>query len=511
MKNSLKLLATLFILVSCAKEEFAANKGSSGGSVSPIITTNTKLCSQSTLVSPQVDVLMLWDNSSSFNVVNSATKASLGQLISNVSENFDYHILSLPLVQVGSGVLNEGVLVSKNTTGLSGDALGIMKTKDQAVASLSFTPATTVEKGLDRAYSVLSTNRSNGIFRNGAYTLVVVISNEDDEGCPAELGGGYECGQVARENYANARVKKLLCLRGNSQTYSASTCASAGISSPINSAMMRFINIAPLTLCDRSPTKTNKIYRHTANKLYQEPYTNGWPTSSDHLSPDVSGAFDSYNLCTVDASHIFDGVNTAIKQTLIKHVYDYWPVAGVNDDFDPDTIRVVRSDGKILQNRAVDNSITNGYQLLVDSDGKPANQVAQNTRSFPTPGEPFSGKMIKLFGVNGNDKIVYPDCLTITYDEVKKKYGYVYLSNSSPNVDTIELRINGTLIPKDANNGWDYMGLQSTSGLDSNLKVALLPPGATSGYILRLNGSSKFLNTGTAINVQVFFNSAATP
>jgi hypothetical protein len=504
MKNSLMFLATIFFLVSCAKEEFAGNKGTAGGSVSPIITTSTKLCSQSTLVSPQVDILMLWDNSSSFNFVNTATKNSMSKLIASVSESFDYHILSLPLVPSNtSNPLHEGVLVAKNSTGITGTAASILKTKEQAIAGLGFTPAPgATERGVDRSFQIIQNNRNNGIFREGAYTMVVIISNEDDDGCEIENGLSDQCLGSQVNNYINPRIKKLLCLRGNTSY----DCSAEGIT-PLNSSMMRFINISPLTSCS-SAGRVNTYYRRVAKDIYNAPYTNGWPVSSDHLSPDVTGAPDSYNLCSIDFNHIFDGVNAAIKQTLIKHVYEYWPVAGPTEDFDPDSIRVVRSDGKILTNRAINPSITNGYELLLDTNGQPETQVNRNTRSFPTAGEPFTGKMIRLFGVNGNDKIVYPDCLTVTFDEVKKKYGYVYISNSAPNVATIELRINGNLIPKDSTNGWDYMGLQSTSGLDPDKKVALLPAGGTSGYILRLNGNAQFQNTGAAINVQVFFNSA---
>lgn len=501
MKNSLMFLATIFFLVSCAKEEFAGNKGVAGGNVSPIITTSTKLCSQSTLVSPQVDILMLWDNSSSFNVITDSTRASMGQLITNISENFDYHVLSLPLVATNLSSIASGVLVAKNAVGLTASATSILKTKEQAVASLNFSSVSAVERGADRALEVIKNNRSNGIFRDGAYTIVVVISNEDDEGCGFDNGSG-SCTLNQRMAHVAPRIKQLLCLRGNSQ-YSASACSAVGINSSLDSSIMRFMNISPLTICERS-SRVNNIYREVARGVYSEPYTNGWPTSSD----DFSSNPDSYNLCTVNPANVFDGVTAVIKQTLIKHVYEYWPVAGADENFDPDSIRVVKSNGKILGNRANDSSISNGYELLVDTNGQPETQINRNTRTFPTPGEPFTGKMIRLFGVNGNDKIVYPDCLTVTFDEVKKQYGYVYISNSAPNVATIELRINGNLIPKDSTNGWDYMGLQSTSGLDQDKKVALLPAGGTSGYIIRLNGNAEFKNTGAAINVQVFFNSA---
>jgi hypothetical protein len=496
MRKAFFFAFTVMVLSSCAKEEFAVNKGTQSGSISPIETTTNKLCSSSTLISPKVDILMLWDNSSSFNFVTSASKSSMSNLITSVSENFDYHILSLPLVPANTAALYEGILVAKNAGSVSGNATTILKSKEQAVAALGFSQGVgSNERGVDRAIQVLQDNRSNGIFRSDAYTIIVLMSNEDDKGYAS-------CTTYDKANYAAKKKTKLLCLRGNTSI----DCSTSGISGSLNSTMMRFINISPLTACASGFNKLNTIYRDVAKTIYEAPYNNGWPTSNDHLSPDVSGAPDSYNLCSIDFSHIFDGVNSAIKQTLLKHKYDYWPVAASTASVDPETIRVVRSDGKILTNRLVNSSASNGYELVLDSNGR-AQTLTANTRYYPTAGEPFTGKMIRLFGNEGNDKIVYPDCLTVTYDAEKTKYGYIYLKYGEPNVSTIEVRINGALVPQSASNGWSYMGLQYTSALNQAYKVFDLPAGASSGYMLQLNGNYQFSNTGSAINITVYYNS----
>lgn len=501
MKKSLLNLVCMLVLFSCAKEEFATNKGHQAGAVSPIISTSTQLCSQHTLVSPQVDILMLWDNSSSFNVVTPATRASMGNLIKSVSENFDYHILSVPLISTNANPLFEAQLVTKNSTGLSDDALNIIRTKEYVASSLSFTPSgSPAEPGIDRAVNIIQANRSNGIFRPNAYTMIVVISNEDDDSCESETGYA-SCTKSDWAPRVQTKINKLLCLRGNT----AVNCSGSGISSPLDSAMMRFINISPLTSCSTGNNKINARYREVAKQLYEAPYTNGWPTSNDHLSPDVTGAPDSYNLCSIDFNHIFDGVNAAIKQTLIKHKYDYWPVAGLDADIDPDTLRVVRSDGKILTNRTGESNPTDGYQYIGD-------RTNQNTRVLPTPGEPFTGKLIRLFGGDGNDRIVYPDCLTVTYNANKLKYGYIYLKYGQPQISSIEVRINGQLVPQSSTNGWDYMGNQFVSSLDPNLKVFDLPAGSPSGYMLRLNGTYQFQNSPSSpVSVSVYYNSTTTP
>lgn len=508
MKNSLLIMVTIFLFASCAKEEFATNKGQQNSSSESLSTTTAKLCAQSTLISPQVDVLMLWDNSSSFNVVNSATRASMGKLITSVSENFDYHILSLPLISTNGNTLYEGQLVVKNTTGLSSDALSIVRSKEQVASSLAFTSSgSSAEPGVDRILQVVQANRANGIFRQNAYTMIVVISNEDDDSCESETPYAT-CSAYDWQSRMQTKINKLLCLRGN--TYL--DCNAVGITNSLNSTMMRMINISPLTQCATGANKVNYRYRTAAKQLYETPYTNGWPTSNDHISPDVTGAPDSYNLCSISFSNIFDGVNTAIKQTLLRHKYDYWPVAGATDVFDPDTIRVVRSDGKILANRKNDPSISNGYELITDSAGN-AQTVSMNTRYSPTAGEPFTGKMIRLYGSDANDKIVYPDCLTVTFDGVKSTYGYVYLQYGQANVATIQVykSINGgawTAIPQSTSNGWEYINMQYASALDPTLKVLSMPAGTSSGYFIKLNGSAKFQNSTTVTtSIRVDYNS----
>lgn len=497
--KQLNYLLVLLVLFSCTKQEFQTNKGSQSSTITSVTTTSAKLCSQHTLVKPQVDILFLWDNTSSFNFVTDATKTSMSNLISSVSEKFDYHILNAPLVPAQSTSMYEMTLIASDTNSVSGSATSILKSKEQAVSALGFTGGVgTAEKGIDRAYNIITSNRSNGIFRDGAYTLIVLMSNEDDKGC--ELATGYnKCTSTDKNNYLAPLKQKMLCLRGNTSAYNCSGYPT------LNSSMMRFITIAPIDLNKNScaanqnyPIASN--YRTISELVYNSTYTNGWPTSNDHLNPDVAGFRDSYNLCGIsDFTRIFDGVNSAIKQTLIKHVYSYWPVASSTTSVDPDTLVVTRDDGKVLVNRTGESNPSDGYAYI-------GNQINHATRSSPTAGEPFTGKMIQLFGSNDNDLIVYPKCLTVSFKEVKSNYGYIYLQNGEPYTPSIEVTINGSQVPQSTTNGWSYMGLQYISALDSNYKVANLPNGATSGYIIQLNGTYKISNSQN-VNIQVFYTS----
>jgi hypothetical protein len=493
MLKLIPFLILLFGITSCGKQEFAATKAPQLSSINALNQTSAQLCAQSTLIKPQVDILILWDNTSSFNFVTQATKDSMNKMITNVSENFDYHALSAPLVST-SGLLNEAVLIASNPSSVSGSATGLLRTKEQAIAALGFSRGVgSAEMGAQRAIDLIEGNRSNGIFRNGAYTLIVLMSNEDDKGC--EYTTGYNsCTRTDLNNYLQPKKDKLLCLRGNAAGVS---CAGT---SPLNSSMMRFITIAPLTSCASGSYKVNSGYRDISKLLYETPYTNGWPTSNDHLNPDLAGYPDSYNLCTIDFSYIFDGVNSAIKQTLLKHVYDYWPVASASTSIDPDSILVTRDDGTVLTNNSNVPSPSNGFKYtdIVQT---------QNTRFLPTPGEPFTGKLIQLFGSNGNDKVIYPQCLKVTYAPVKSMFGYIYLKFGEPLVSSIEVRMNGVVVPQSATNGWDYMGNTFISSLNPNYKVLDLPAGTTSGFIIRFNGSYIRQNqVGASTSVNVFYN-----
>ncbi|MGZ3787601.1 MAG: hypothetical protein ACXVLQ_03720 [Bacteriovorax sp.] len=496
MRKSLFLIAG-FLLLSCAKEEFSANKANQSNAINALTNSCGTLYAQSTLVSPKVDVLLLWDNSSSALFINSATKNSFNQLINNVSENFDYHILSAPLISTNSNTLNEASLVVKDSTSVNGVS-SILRTKDQASASLSFTLASgSYEPGVDRATSIIQANRSNGIFRSDAYTIIVVMSNGDDTSC--EIATGYNsCAKSDWEPLLQPKIEKLLCLRGN-----ASGINCSGVS-PLNSSMMRFINIAPLTSCSSGMGKINTRYRKVAKTLYEAPYTNGWPTSNDNLNPFISGGVpypDNYDICSIDFNHIFDGVNSAIKQSLIKHVYNFWPIAGTNDSVDPETLIVTRiPDGKVLINRTGQSNPSDGYGYI-------GNQSDHSTRIFPTAGENFTGKMIQLFGSDGSDLVQFPQALRVCYKDFKAQYGYIYLKNGKPDVASIEVYFNGTKIPHSSTDGWDYMGLTFTSSLDSNYKIVDLPPSGDSGYFLKLNGSYRFKNDSTT-NVSVYYISA---
>jgi len=465
IKQTLFLATSLVVLSSCAKEEFSAKKAKQETSSSEALEYSATLCAQSTLIRPKVDILMLWDNTTSFNFVNKETKASMTKLIDSVSEKFDYHIVAAPLVPVGassvSGSLADAKLIVKNNDNLSNEALSLVTSKEAAVDNLSFIKSSegSSEAGVSRTIAMLQNNVSNGIFRQGAYTIVVVLSNEDEKlcnGCDSE--GSYN-------TYITPKITQLLNIRGN-------TMANPGYAGILNSSMMRFINISNLTSCSRTGGSINFLYKKTAQAIYNAQYSNGWPRANDHLSPALPGYPDSYNLCNISFSNIFDGVNTAIKETLIKHKYDHWPLAAATQAVDPDSVRVYQSGSVELLNRKFNNT-NDGFEVLVDGNDNAQNFIGKNTRYFPTVGEPFNGKLIKLYN---NDRVTFPDCLMVKYTEPKATFGYIYLQYGKPNLTTMQVKINGEDVPQSSTDGWDYMGLQYVDALDPDLKISKMSP-----------------------------------
>ena len=488
-----KIYLLMLILLSCNKQEFSISSSVSTTNIDPVKTSSNQSCSTYTLVKPKVDILILFDNTSSFNFVTAATKSAMSNLITSISENFDYHLLTAPLVPAQNSALYDSTLVLSDPTSVTSNVQSIIKSKEAAVSSLNFNRgAGGAESGLERAYQTILNNRSNGIFRDNAYTIIVLMSNEDDKGC--ELSTGYSsCTDRDKDQYLLTKKKQLLCLRGNSNLYDCSQYPS------LNSTMMRMISISPLTQCESGLNRVNYSYKNMSKFLYEANYTNGWPNSTDHLNPDVPGFFDSYNLCSINFSNIFNGVNSAIKQTLIKHVYNSWPIASQDTSVDPDTLIVTRDDGKILVNRTGESNPQDGYSYI-------GTQTQMNTRIFPTPGEPFTGKMIQLHGTSNNDYLVYPHCFNVKYQSEKSQFGYVYLDKGEPYAPSIEVTINGSIVPQDATNGWSYIGLQFISALDSQYKVAGLPAGASTGYFIKLNGSYKVTNANN-VSIKVYYTS----
>ncbi len=248
---------------------------------------------------------------------------------------------------VGSGN-NEAKFMSETPDGLGSSALAMKIDRSLAADSLNFTPAGgNQEKGVTRAIDLIKANVSNGIFRPNSYLAVVVMSNEDD----TFWAQSYPEVEAERTAYVSDKVHQLLCLRGNYNPPAGKTCTGVNL----NAAQLRFMSIVAYSDSNSCSTvsysKQNRTYKDVSSRLYSSAYTNGTIVYDNETRSDLEydpflklNNYDSYNICNISSfTTIFDGINNSIKEQLIQHEYNFWPVAGPGASFNPNEIRVVKN------------------------------------------------------------------------------------------------------------------------------------------------------------------------
>jgi len=462
------LTALLLLLPSCTKEQFSTKKSTTSSTSTPVNTyTSGSICADKTEVRPPVDFLFLWDNTSSQTYVSESLKKALSNIVYSVSERFDAHFLLSPLIRSSADPINiNSFLVATSNNGLSSSALSMLVDKSLASSILQNIANTPVgsseERGFTRARELISNNRTNGIFRNSSYTIIVTMSNGDIR----IFDNGFWSVQ-ATQNYVNSEKALLLSLRDSLQ-----------------SLQLRFMSIVAQSEGCEPNFKKGNAYMTMSSYIYSAPYYTYGTAPSDQNGKQY---FDSYNLCGANYLYLFDGINNAIQTITLKHKYDYWPVNFTN--FDPNSITVTKYSGstptELIQNG------TNGFSYV-------GYQTNRNTRYEPTAGEPYTGYMIKL---NGTGKITYPDCLVVNATSPTEYWGYVYLGTTRPYTSSIVLTINGVTIPQSTTNGWQYVDYLTSQ----NVKV-LSPsqpdqPGnpqeVHTGYFLKLYGTAIYSNSST--------------
>jgi len=500
LKNLFIFLLAL-VHTSCGVETFAPKRINQSEVSNPIVQSTFNSCSSFSLVKPKVDFLFLWDNSTSSVFINEQTKQALNATIDSISSRFDYHILMAPLISSSSNINYQAKLISENTNGLSSSALGIKIDRTLAAQSLNFSAAPgSVEKGIRRSINIIKNNVSNGIFRANSYLYIVLMSNEDDSSWenfpPAELD---------RINYLNAKEKELLCLRGNYQPQSGSC---SGID--LNSSQLRFMSITAFSspLGGSCPGvnswKKGTTYQNFSKRIYSAPYTTGESRQTDQDGRS-DGMFDAYDICSQTSfSNIFNGINSSINDTLIRHKYNYWPVASSGAaNIDPNEIRVLKDGVQIPRLTPPVSAGANGFTYTNTIQTVPL-------RFQPSLAEFFTGYVVRLYG---NAIVTYPECIKVTTQTPKEWFGYVNLQ-TKPLESSIQLKINGQVIPRSSSNGWQLLksGGQPQFFSSKNIKIQgpgnFCPSNSTtycsaspslnkSGYFLQLFGNAVYSNGAT--------------
>lgn len=498
MKKYFWLLTSLLLLQACGpKEQFAANKANKETSISSSLLTTTRLCSAKTHIKAPVDVLILLDNSSSTNVFDSTAKSRLTNMINAfaLDDNFDYHIMVAPLV----GSTANAVLFANYPQDLNSSAQAKLR-PTSAISTLSFPVQTGGEFGITRSYDLIQANRGNGmdsVFRSGSHTIIAVLTNGNDTQCSDQLG--YNC-QLSNKSFYNSAINQLTCL-GHNTPYNGGNCG--GIST-LNAETFRFVSLSP-AYDNESQRLSCKVgtrgtfYHHASNEIF----TNGLASRIYTDSYPLEGKYnDARDFCTSD--DIFSHIRSSIKDVVLKHKYNRWPVADSGANIDTSSIRVklVGPNNNIIRELTNQTGVTSPSSgFSYDKDCTLSNDSnGCNTRYYPSNGEPFIGHLIKLHGA---DHLEFPNCLSVEYYAPTETYKYVYLPYGTPQVSTIELYIDLIKVEQSTTNGWEYIGNACASSLTDG-KILNLPVSGACGPMLKLNGNAVFQSKqGTNVNVRI--------
>ncbi len=442
---------------SCSKEEFVSKKVTdNSNSTNPIQYFSDQRCSTFSLVKPKVDFLFLWDNSGSQLFVTPETKSALNQLILKISSSFDFRMLLAPLLPSTTGS-DPQYLVASNPDNLNSYATGLLTPYDQAPNKLSTFPTSNLgsrEDGLNRVLTIMNTNRASGtgIFRNGAYTMIVIMSNGDDNSFVPE---GWTPNEAQALTYVGSKRDDFQNLRDNI----------------LHSLQLRFFSLVGHQTCSEVP-RVNVVYKTMSSYMY-----------SESGASDQQGTYpDSYDICSMDFSNMFDGINSSISYQVVKHVYNYWPIAtSASVAIDSNKITVTKDGANVPR------SSSNGYEYV-------GYQTNRNTRIQPSAGEPFTGYMVKL---NGSAQVTYPECLIINTQTPAEYFGYIHLANK-PDVGTVFVSIDGTTIGQSTTNGWEYVGYKNNQNVKILDQSHPTTPGTPAlnktGYFLKMNGNGIYTN-----------------
>ncbi len=466
MKINLILSFVLLLLISCGEESLTVQNKTEKFSVADVQFFELNTCSQMHFEKPPVDVLYIVDNSGS-TLADSfqAIKGQIKNTINHISNEFDYHIYVAPLNAVqGDNIQTYPLIVSDTNTLPNIASLNIVNSDNLEM----FSPASgnNTEYGFTRAYNIIQNNRSNGIFRENANTVIVMISNGDDTETLRSSGGNVT---TDPNKYEELKNKFLSLTKKYSSTHS--------VSNPLNTESLRFISLVAHNRCNGwVPGST---YRMMSKDIYE------YQNFSDN------SAKDSMDLCSGNYSQLFSAINSSIRAVLVGHKYNYWKISSASEsNIQADDILVTKINAD--QSRTtLSEDVNNGFQYI----GYKSNQ---NTRYAPSVGEPKSGLFIQL---NGNARVEYPECIIAKTRTPTEYFGYIALPRE-PDLSTVKIEIDGKAIPKSVSQGWTYLGFRDTL----NIKVpgptgaSVTPEVKKSGYFLQLHGSAIFTN-GQTVNV----------
>jgi hypothetical protein len=467
MKKMNLLFLILTLLVSCGEESLTTTSQGEQYSANDLQSFEVSTCSQMHFEKPPVDILYVIDNSgSTLSSSFESIKSEISNTINTISNEFDYHIYFAPLNPGPTDSIQSYPLIVSDPSSLPNIAnLNIVT--PESLSMFSQASGNNEEYGFSRVYNIINYNRSNGIFRNKANTIVVMVSNGDDTESMTTIYGN-KIFDSTKYNNLKTKFKQL------TKKYSDTT----SVSNPLQAESFRFISLVAHDQCYGWTDAVN--YKRMSKELFEYQYP-GSQYNND----------DTKDLCSQNYSSIFSTVNDSIRQVIVGHKYDHWKISSSNSSSiqeDDITVTKIQTNGTKV---SIPQDSINGFEYVGSKYNFP-------TRYEPTSGEEVTGLVIKL---NGSARVTYPDCLIAKTRTPTEYFGYVSIPRE-PDLTTVKIEVKGVNQVQSTVNGWSYIGWRDTL----NIKV----PGSTgasttpalnkTGYFFKLNGSAIFTN-GDTINV----------
>lgn len=481
-----QILIIFFILmVGCNPEEFGVSSQSGTVGVDPIATYQKTGCAASTLIKPPVDILFLVDNSASVYYLNDTLRQAMANTLTQISDDYDYRAMVAPLISISptESLTNFPVVANTPITSTLVNYIGTAEQIASNIQPFSSIVGGASEPGVKRAIDIINANhRQNAadtVFRKGAYTHVVILSNGDDN--EAVYSNGYL--NIAATN-ALQEQRVLELKKFTRKFYDTYFAPDRGLL--LRSEEFRFVTIVAHSNCGPGMIKGTRymdVSRQTYNYVTNSNVTTG-------------GGPDSIDICNSSLDNVFAQVSANIQQVIVPHVYNWWPVATTNT-FDTTQIRVIKSTNAGGTYECTRDDMTNGF---VYHNTFMTNKETRES-PLPPPGtlaEPYTGYLIEMFG---QCKVTFPECIYIDLQDPPSYRGYIVFDRE-PSISTIRVfkapAVNPTArveIPQNATNGWTYIGTFSGN-------IMILAPGnfnnpmppSQAGYAVRLNGTAAATN-----------------
>lgn len=426
MKTLILAIALLFV-GACTKEEFVGSPRSESFVASPVEVFQNLTCANSTLVKPPVDILYVVDNSLSAAYIGPVVRQQIFQTIQSISQEFDYRVVVAPLFSVPGSL----PVITNNASGIQ--HLNIINL--ESLSMFSSASGANGEAGFQRARQVISDNRSNGLFRNEAHTVIVLVSNGDDTSV-------IDC----NFNFCGPNQSKI------DQEFN----AFMSLKSSLNAQQLRFFSLVAHNSC-QSGWVVGTQYKNMSQRIAQ---AQGASTS------------DSYDLCASNYS-LYAGINQSIRQQVVPHVYNRWLVTANNMPIVLESVHRMNSNGQATLLSPSQYSFSDVY-------------TTQDTRIQPTVGEPHTGKFITL---QPSAYVTYPDCLVVKTTTPTEYYGYAVVP-TAPRPETLVVRVRGVNVQQSTSDGYEYVGYRENQNIkvNSNGSPNNTNPINRTGYFIKLNG-----------------------